>query len=241
VVLSFKEAPMYSSAANLYIATDGQGVWVSNNLLTWTNTFSAAYENVNLILSLYMSPDGATFVLTAVGQRWDELFTSTDGANSWNRVENLQSNNLHRTFPVGPSTFLNIQTDLWRGTQWFFKSNDRGVTFSNTSAQAPSVELVWLQNSKSVLHIGPYNVTTASIQNLTSWTTQYMNVSSNAQFLVFQDSFYGIENNKVWSSPDGLSWTTSFSPYYVNVAHDFAVGETSIFGVGSYGISVSAK
>jgi hypothetical protein len=240
LVLTFSNTPIYSRAAKIYLATDRQAVWVSEDLLTWENVFNASYYNIASITSIYMSPDESVFVLTGTGVRTDVLFLSTDGAKSWGRVANHQFTKLHRIFPVGPSTFLNTQTDQ-RGKVWLFVSKDGGATYTNTSATVSSVEVAWLLNSKSVLHVGFQNVTTASINDLASWTTQRMNVSSAAQFLVFRDTFYGIENNKVWSSPDGISWMLDDSPYYTSVVGNYAVSEDELLGVGDYAVAVGAK
>jgi len=113
-------------------------------------------------------------------------------------------------------------------------------TWTNTSAQVAGVEIAWLSNSKAVLHLGKENVTTASITDLTRWTTQKMMVG-NANWLVFHDTFYALDRNRTWSSVDGVSWTTSEQPYFTEAVHTWGVADDVIMGVGSDGVAISAE
>jgi hypothetical protein len=240
-VLLFLEPPIRCKKSTTFLAYDTQSVYVSKDLANWEPMFSADYENLQALISLYST--GSGFVLTAAGPRTDELYTSTDDGATWQRV-NMNLTHLYQVYPVNVSTWLEVQ--LGTGGYWFFVSRDSGKTWTNTSAQAPGVEVgrlkrSWLSNSKAVLHLGPENVTTASTMDLTTWTTQKMMVNSYAKWLVFQDTFYALDKNRTWASADGISWTMSAQPYYTEVIHTWGVSDDAIVGVGYDGVSISAS
>jgi len=235
-VLSFLEPPIRCKKSTTFLAYDSQSVYVSKDLATWSVMFSADYQNLQSLTSLYST--GSGYVLTAAGPRTDELYTSSDDGATWQRV-NMHLTQLYQVYPVNATTWLEVQVGT--GWYWFVVSRDSGKTWTNTSAQAPSVEVAWLSNSKAVLHLGKENVTTASIVDLTTWTTQKMMVNSNAKWLVFHDTFYALDKNRTWSSADGVSWSTSAQPYYAEVVHTWGVSNDVILGVGSDGVTISAK
>jgi len=233
-VLSFLEPPMLCKNSMTYLAYDSQWVYVSKDLTTWEATFSVDYENLQSLSSVYSS--GSNHVLTAKGPRTDELYTSTDDGTTWIRV-NMNLTHLFQVYPVTASTWLEVQPG-WAG-YWFVESRDSGKTWTNTSAPVSGVEEAWLSNTKAVLHIGRENVTTASIMDLTSWTTQKMMVGSGAKWLVFHDTFYALDRNKTWSSADGVSWSTAKQPYYTEAVHTWGAGDNLVLGVGSNGVTIS--
>jgi hypothetical protein len=235
-VLSFIEPPIRCKKSTTFLAYDSQSVFASKDLANWDVMFSADYENLQSLTSLYST--GSGYVLTAAGPRTDELYTSGDDGASWQRV-NMNLTHLYQVYPVNVSTWLEVQLGYFG--YWFVVSRDSGKTWTNTSAQAPGVEVAWLSNSKAVLHLGKENVTTASIMDLTSWTTQKMMVNYNAKWLVFHDTFYALDKNRTWSSADGVSWSTSAQPYYSEVVHTWGVADDVILGVGSDGVAITAK
>jgi len=239
VVLQFSAEPVGPSKQLTYMATDGQTVYMSKDMATWTGCFIAAYENLAGLTSLYMDPTGSLWLLTGAGPRTDELFTSVDDGQTWQRV-NMSPwlMELHKTFPVDASTFVNVQ---YERKGWIFVSRDAGATWTNTSSHVPSVETSWLANSKVLLHFNGVNVTAASINDLSSWTTQKLPVVNGANFVVFKDTFYGINRTSVCTSTDGVNWQVSDHPYYVDMVSSWAVSDDTIFGVGSDGIAVSAQ
>jgi len=234
-VLSFLEPPIRCKNSMTYLAYDTQWVYVSKDLARWDATFSADYQNLQSLASLYSA--GTGYVLTAKGPRTDELYTSSDDGATWRRVD-MNLTQLYRVYPVTASTWLEVQTGS--GRDWFFVSGNSGKSWTNTSAQAPGVEVAWLSNTKAVLHIGKENVTAASIMDLTSWTTQKMMVNTAAKWVVFHDTFYALDKNRTWSSADGISWSTSQQPYYTAAVHTWGVADDVILGVGSDGVAISA-
>jgi len=242
VVLSFIGTPMNNPSTGVYLGTDSQIIYASKDLLTWTAVFSAASQNLQSLMSLYLDPTSSKWVLTAIGPRTDELWTSSDDGNTWNRVlSNPEQTQFRRVIPLSPTKFLTVRS-YWG--VWFFVSEDAGVTWTNTSVEVTSVENAWLVNSKAVLHIGGANVTTASLSDLTSWTTQKLGVSASATYLVFGDTFYGIDTfsaPKLWWSEDGVHWTLSDAPYFTEKIHSFGMTANRLFGVGDFGVAISAK
>jgi hypothetical protein len=234
-VLDFIESPIRLKNSKTYLAYDSQFVYVSQDLARWEATFSADYQNLQSLASLYST--GTGYVLTAKGSRTDELYSSDNGTN-WRRV-NMNLAHLYRVYPVTASTWLEVQ--LATGGHWFIVSRDSGKTWTNTSAQVSGVEVAWLSNSKAVLHLGKENVTTASTMDLTKWTTQKMMVNSSAKWLVFHDTFYALDRNMTWSSADGISWSTAEQPYYTEVVHTWGVADDIILGVGSDGVAITAE
>jgi len=235
-VLSFIEPPIRYKNSMTYLAYDSLWVYVSKDLARWDATFSAEYQNLQSLASLYST--GSGYVLTAKGQHTDELYSSTDDGTTWQRV-NMNLTHLNRVYPVTASTWLEVQ--FGTGSYWFIVSHDSGKTWTNTSAQVSGIEFAWLSNTKAVLHLGKENVTTASIMDLTAWTTQKMKVNTGAKWLVFHDTFYALDRNRTWSSTDGLSWTTSDQPYYTEVVRSWGVADDVILGVGSDGVAISAQ
>jgi len=234
-VLLFIEPPIRCKNSMTYVAFDSQFVYVSNDLATWDATFSADYQNLQSVTSLYSTATG--YVLTAKGPRTDELYTSADNGATWQRV-NMMLGQLYRVYPVSATTWLEVQ--IGSHGYWFVVSRDSGKTWTNTSAKVSSIEVAWLSNSKAVLHLGQLNVTTASITDLTAWTTQKIMVTA-PKWLVFHDTFYAISRNETWSSADGISWATSEQPYFTEVVHTWGVADDAILGVGSDGVAISAQ
>jgi hypothetical protein len=235
-VLNFIEKPIRCANSKTYVAYDAAWVYVSKDLATWETTFSVDYQNLLSVASLYSF--GTGYLLTAKGPRTDELYTSTDNGTNWRRI-NVGLKQLNRVYPVNASTWLEVQSSEWGGN-WFVVSRDSGKTWTNTSAQVSDVEVAWLSNTKAVLHLGMANVTTASIMDLTTWTTQDIMVNG-AKWFVFHDTFYAIGRNVTWSSADGVSWSTSGQPYYTEVVHTWGVGADVILGVGLDGVAISAE
>jgi len=235
-VLLFIDAPIRCKNSKTFLAYDTQFVYVSKDLATWQATFSADYQNLQSLSSLYSIE--TAYVLTATGPRTDELYTSTDDGATWQRVH-MNLVHLYRVYPVTESTWLEVQARSSR--YWFVVSRDSGKTWTNTSAQVSDVEVAWLSNSKAVLHLGRQNVTTASIMDLATWTTQKMMVNPGAKWLVFHDTFYALDKNQTWSSADGISWSMSEQPYYTEVVHTWGVADDVIMGVGSDGVTISAS
>lgn len=234
-VLGFIQPPIRLKNSLTYVTYDYQFVYVSKDLATWDATFSASYQNLQSLSSLYSTDTG--YVLTTKGSRTDELYSSNDDGATWQRIK-INLNQLYQVYPVTSSTWLEVQSGF--GGFWFFLTVDSGKTWTNTSAQAPGPEVAWLSNSKGVLHIGHYNLTTASITDLTAWSTQSLKVSGNAQWLVFHDTFYALDKNMTWSSADGITWATDEQPYYTQVVRTWGVGNDVILGVGSDGVTISA-
>jgi len=221
----------------MYLAYDTQKVYVSKDFITWSEMFSADYQNLNSITSVYER--GGTYVMTAAGTRTDELYTSTDDGATWGRVPVIHNyTQLHKVFPVNGSTYLDVQQGYFG--YWFLVSRDGGKSWVNTTTKAPSVELAWFSNSKAVIHLSRDNVTAAAISDLTTWTTQKMAVNSAATWLVFKDMFYALDHNRTWSSSDGVSWTLSDQPYYTQAAHNWGVNDDTLMGVGNDGVSITA-
>jgi len=136
-VLSFLEPPIRCKNSMIYVAYDWQWVYVSKDLAKWETTFSADYQNLQSLASLYLT--GTEFVLTAKGTRRDEIYTSANDGATWQRVEaptNLTQ--LNRVYPVTASTYLEVQSGS-RG-YWFIVSRDSGKTWTNTSAQVPGLK-----------------------------------------------------------------------------------------------------
>jgi len=234
-VLSFIDPPIRLKNSKTYVAYDGQWVYTSTDLARWQTTFSADYQNLQSLASLYSF--GTGYLLTAKGPRTDELYTTTDDGTTWRRV-NMDLSDLHRVYPVNATTWLEVQSGF--GGDWFVVSRDGGKTWTNTSAQVSGIEVAWLSNTKAVLHLGKENVTTASTMDLTRWTTQKMMVNS-AKWLVFHDTFYAIDRNRTWSSADGVSWVTSAQPYFTEAVHTWGVADDVIMGVGSDGVAITAE
>jgi len=233
-VLSFLEPPIRFKNSPTYVAYDSQFVYVSKDIATWDTTFSADYQNLQSLASLYSY--GTGYLLTAKGPRTDELYTSDNGT-AWRRV-NLNLAHLYRVYPVSATTWLEVQAE--NGKYWFFVSRDSGKTWTNTSAHVATVETAWLSNSKAVLHLGKDNVTRAALMDLTFWTTQKMLVNDNAKWLVFHDTFYALDRNRTWSSVDGVSWSMSDQPYFTEGVRMWGVADDVILGVGSDGVTISA-
>jgi hypothetical protein len=235
-VLSFLEPPIRCANSNTYVAYDLAWVYVSRDLARWEKSFSVDYQNLLSVASLYSF--GTGYVLTAKGPRTDELYTSTANGTNWQRV-NMNLKQLNRVYPVNASTWLEVQAAT--SGYWFVVSRDSGKTWTNTSAQVSDVEVAWLSNTKAVLHLGMQNVTTASIMDFTTWTTQEIMVNVGAKWFVFHDTFYAIDRNMTWSSADGISWSTSNQPYYTEVVHTWGVSDDVVMGVGLDGVAITAE
>jgi len=100
-----------------------------------------------------------------------------------------------------------------------------------------------LCNSKAVIFINTYNVTTTSIDGeFDSWTTQELKVPSmSSKWLVFKDTFYALYNNVTWSSDDGVTWIVAKVPYFAETIVTLGQSEDVLMGVGGDGIAISAK
>jgi hypothetical protein len=242
VWLSFPEEPKLNTATGVYLATDKQYIYSSNDLKTWTKVFSAKMQNLQTLQSVYLDPTNSVWVLTASGPWVDELWTSVDDGNTWVRMMDCPTK-LLRVFPLSASKFITIQLDFYG--YWFFLTPDAGVTWKNTSIQVSSAEQAWLANSKVLLHVGSWNVTASPLDDLTTWTTQQIKVGSGARWLVFADTFYAFSllgaNPQVWSSSDGVNWDLSAAPYYATKIHSIATSATTLFGVGDDGVSIIAR
>jgi len=240
-VRSFVRDPIQSKKTNTWIAFDGQYVYRSKNVYQWTSVFSAAFYNLNGLQSLYWDPSGSIALATGDGNRVDEMWISSDDAQTWKRI--LMSPTLlklHHTLPVDTSTFLITQQDIW-GT-WFFISRDAGLTWFNTSSTVYQIESQWLTTSCCVMHVGGYNITVASKGDLATWTTMWNPAqASNPAWLVFQDTFYSIWRNATWSSTDGINWNVITNPYYMDEAMNFGPAENAILAMGQNGVSMLGK
>jgi len=231
--------PPRRSSTDTWLSFDGEDVYASKDIITWTPVFNAAYQNLQRLYSLYLDPTSTTWVLTATGYRTDELWTSSNDGESWQRVADSLPK-LHRVYPVAAKTFLTIQSDIWG--DWFFVSRDAGVTWTNTTAPISSPETEWLSNDKVVLHINTYNVTASQIDgDFTDWTTQELKVPVSSKWLVFKNTFVALFNNETWSSSDGVTWTFSTVPYFVDTVSAIGQSDDELMGVGSDGIAISAK
>jgi hypothetical protein len=239
VVLTFNREPVLNPTTGVYLASDNQVVYTSKDLKTWTSVFDSAMENLQGIQSLYLDATGSMWVLTAVGPRVDEIWTSVDDGANWERKRNCPTK-LRRVFPYGSKKLITVQNSFYG--YWFFVSADGGDTWQNTSTSVGSGENAWLANSKAILHIGSWNVTSAPL-DLSTWTTQRLNVSSSANFLVFADTFYGIDtySETTWGSADGVTWTLSDAPYFISKVHSIATSPTTLFAVGDNGVAISAR
>jgi hypothetical protein len=237
-VLTFPGPPSRSST-DTWLSTDGEDVYASKDATTWTSVFNAAYQNLQRLYSLYLDPTGTTWVLTATGYRTDEVWTSSNDGQTWDRVAPALSK-LHRVYPVGAKTFITIQSDF-RG-DWFFVSRDGGVTWTNTTTSISTPENDWLSNNRVLLHLNNFNVTTTQIDgDFTDWTTQELKVPPTSKWLVFKDTFYAIDVNQTWSSTDGVTWTFAAVPYFVETVNAVGVSDEALMCVGGDGIAISAK
>jgi hypothetical protein len=235
IVLGFSGPPLRAKKSSTYVAHDSQKVYTSTDFVTWTEMFTADYENLQSLNSLYAA--GNTYAMTCQGPYYDELWTSTDDGANWHRAD-LNISRLNRVFPVNGSVFLMVQQS-WGGW-WFMVSRDSGKTWTNTTTKAPSPETEWLVNSKAVLHLA-HNVTTASVSDLTTWTTQKMLVNAGATWLVYKDNFYAMDRNRTWTSNDGVTWKMYDQPYYTETARIWSVSDDSIIGTGTDGITITAS
>jgi hypothetical protein len=243
LLLSFFQVPFAlgdPSDDGAYVASDGQYVYLSSDLVNWNATFDSHYVNLAGINRLELLPSNKGLLLTGSGQYSDDIFTSPDGY-SWTRV----ITNTHEPFSAASFDELEIVGNTYLSTwsSWLVLSTDGGQTWKNSSVVMPSTGGdVWLQNDELVLYIG-YNFSVASNSNLMSWKSVRNNftLSGGAIFTVFQDDFLIMDfpQSIVYMSANGMTWTNASLPAFTQGVTSMGFADSLMVGVGANGLTVS--